>query len=143
MTPTEDILSTVLFPPPPQPMTLILALSGDLASGKTTFVQGISRALGIEEKVQSPTFVIAKWYRIQKSELPFRHFVHIDAYRIDSLAEAKHIGLARALRDRDALVVIEWADKIKKLIPKKATWIYFDHLKKNKRRISYEADRPN
>ena len=122
---------------------VVLALSGDLGSGKTTFVQALARGLGLKEKIQSPTFVLAKWYSLAKRLAPLRHFVHIDAYRIDSPAEAKHIGILEAIHDREALVVIEWADRVRRLIPKKAIWIYFVHGPKNKRVIRYEATRFN
>ena len=113
----------------------VLALSGKLGSGKTTFIQGLAASLGIREKVQSPTFVLMKWYKLpRRAGLP-RHLVHIDAYRLESLAEAKHLGLREAFRDRDAIVVVEWADRIMKLIPHDAVWIQFKHGKRTRERI--------
>ena len=106
---------------------LILALMGELGSGKTTFIQGLTKALGVREKVQSPTFVLMKWYRLPKRVSPFRHFVHVDAYRLESLAEAKHLGLREIFRDHDVIVAIEWADRIRKLIPRNAIWLHFRH----------------
>lgn len=107
---------------------LILALSGELGSGKTTFIQGLARALGIRDKVQSPTFVLMKWYRLPRAaSRGFRHLVHVDAYRLETLAEARHLGLRDMFKDRDAIVVVEWADRIRKLIPQGAYWIKFQH----------------
>lgn len=106
---------------------LILALAGELGSGKTTFVQGIAASLGIREKIQSPTFVLARWYAVPTRARPFRYFLHLDAYRIEKLSEARHLGLPRMLKDRDAIVAIEWADRIRRFIPKQALWIRFQH----------------
>ena len=120
---------------------VILALSGELGSGKTTFVQGIGLSLGIREKIQSPTFVLMKWYRLPKKRAPLRHLIHIDAYRIESLAEARHIGLKHALRDRNAIAVVEWAERIRKLIPRGAIWIEFCHQAKNLRLVEIRNPR--
>lgn len=114
---------------------IFLALEGELGSGKTTFVQGLARGLGIKEKTQSPTFVLAKWYKLPRGHRPLRHLVHVDAYRLESLAEAERLGLRGAFRDPDAIVVVEWADRIKKLIPKNAVWIKFRHKAENLRTV--------
>lgn len=106
---------------------LILALKGNLGSGKTTFIQGLAETLGVTEKIQSPTFVLMKWYALPRRLSPFRHLVHVDAYRFESAQDAKHIGIAEILKDRDAVVVIEWADRIQKLLPPRAHWIFFRH----------------
>ena len=114
---------------------IILALSGELGSGKTTFVRGLAAALGIREKIQSPTFVLMRTYPIQKQFHHFHHFIHIDAYRLERPAEARRLGLADIFRDRDAVVVIEWAERIKKPIPQPAVWIYCKHGRKLRERI--------
>ena len=106
---------------------LVMALSGELGSGKTTFIQGLARSLGLREKIQSPTFVLAKWYRLPKRSKSFRHFIHIDCYRLEKASEVKHFHFPVLLKDPDAIVVIEWADRIRKFIPRGATWIRFRH----------------
>lgn len=116
------------------PCARVVALKGNLGAGKTTFVQGFAKALGITDAVQSPTFVLMKIYSLKK-KTHIAHLVHIDAYRIESLSEMKHIGLSRLLQDKDAIVLIEWADKIKKMIPKDAMWITFEHGKKIHERV--------
>lgn len=113
---------------------LTLALSGELGSGKTTFVQGLARALGIREHPRSPTFVLAKRYQVTRRGLPWRHFVHVDAYRIERPSEARRIGLAEILDEHDAIVVVEWADRIRKLIPRSAVWVRFMHGKEPRER---------
>ena len=115
---------------------IILALRGDLGSGKTTFVQGLASALGIREKVQSPTFVLMKWYQPAKRFRPLRHLIHIDAYRLKNIGEARHLGLKQIFSERDAVVVIEWADRIVKLLPEKTTWIKFRHTGGNHRLVT-------
>lgn len=112
----------------------VIALSGNLGAGKTTFTQGFARALGIKTPVQSPTFVLMKIYALENKKY-VKHLVHIDAYRIESPQELEHLGFRELLNDKDAVILIEWADRIKKLLPKDATWITFEHGKKINERI--------
>jgi tRNA threonylcarbamoyladenosine biosynthesis protein TsaE len=111
----------------------VIALEGELGSGKTTFVQGFARALGIKEKVLSPTFVLIKIYAVKKAQ--FRHLIHIDCYRIDSPKDLLHLGFDGLLKDKDAIILIEWADRVKKLIPPGAIWIRFRHGRRPNKRI--------
>ena len=113
----------------------ILALEGDLGSGKTTFTQAFARALGIKEKITSPTFVLMKVYNLSPKTHNLRRFVHIDCYRLDSPKELRHLGFKNLLKDKDAIVAIEWADKIKKILPKDIVRIEFEHGKKPRERI--------
>ena len=106
----------------------VIALSGNLGAGKTTFVQGFARALGIRERIQSPTFVLMKIYSLKRRK-NIKHLVHIDAYRIESLREIEHLGLRELFDDKDAVILIEWADRIKKILPKDARWITFSHAR--------------
>ncbi|OHA08346.1 MAG: tRNA (adenosine(37)-N6)-threonylcarbamoyltransferase complex ATPase subunit type 1 TsaE [Candidatus Sungbacteria bacterium RIFCSPLOWO2_01_FULL_60_25] len=117
------------------PRPLILALSGNLGSGKTVFAQGIAQALGVRGKVQSPTFVLMKWYELSKPFGGRRFLVHIDAYRIERPRDLARLGIREMFRDPDAVIVIEWAEKIRSLIPKTAIWITFRHSTKTKRII--------
>lgn len=107
----------------------VIALQGDLGAGKTTFTQGFARALGIRENVLSPTFVLMKIYNLRQAtsgkRQRFRHLVHIDCYRIASPKDLLHLGLREILKDRDAIILIEWADRIKKIIPPDAIWLKF------------------
>ena len=133
---TKRLAGVILYalaPPPGRP--LILALVGELGSGKTTFIQGLAGALGIRGKVQSPTFVLMRRYRLGRRIKPFRSFVHIDAYRFGRSAEAERLGFKQLLRDREAIMVIEWADRIQKLVPKNACWIRFQHGEQPRERI--------
>jgi len=106
---------------------VVFALQGELGSGKTTFTQGFARALGIKERILSPTFVLMKIYQIPQAQAKrFRHFVHVDAYRIGS-KDLRHLGFEQFIKDEDAIVTVEWADRIKKLLPPEAVRIRFRH----------------
>jgi len=113
----------------------IIALYGDLGSGKTTFLQGLAKGLGVKRRVISPTFVFVKEYPIFKKENLAANFYHIDLYRIEKLKEALHLGLQEMFADKKAIVVVEWAGKIKKMLPKKRIDIFFSYLGPNKRKI--------
>lgn len=83
----------------------VILLAGDLGAGKTVFVQGLAQALGVRERVTSPTFVLSRQY---EGDLPV---VHIDVYRLDHVQEVIDIGLAE-LVDDEAVVLIEWGDVV-------------------------------
>ncbi len=113
---------------------LVIALSGNLGSGKTTFVQGFAQGLGIRERVLSPTFVLMKIYALQK-RVRLKHFVHIDCYRIHSSHGIIPLGVKEIFKDARAIVFIEWPERIRTLIPKHAIWVQFKHGKSENERI--------
>ncbi len=140
---TAALLVKKILKMQPRSSALVLALEGNLGSGKTTFVQGLARALGVKENVLSPTFVLMKIYQISPKHAPhrtigsgagpkaqnpkLRHLIHIDCYRLNSPKDLLHLGLKNLLKDRDAIIPIEWANHVRKLIPKSALWIKFKH----------------
>ena len=110
----------------------VVGLVGNLGSGKTTFTQGFARGLGIKEKIKSPTFILMQVFNLpshQKS-VQYKNFIHIDAYRISHKKELLHLGLKEMFRDPHNIILIEWADRIKSLLPKRATKITFTQGKK-------------
>ncbi len=113
----------------------VIALSGTLGGGKTTFAQGFSEGLGVKEKVKSPTFVLMQEYPLAGET--FTRFYHLDCYRLKKAAEAKTIGLPEILRDPRNLVLIEWAEQVKTLLPKKKITVKFFHVGENSRKISF------
>ena len=118
-----------------------LALYGDLGSGKTTFIQGLAWGLGIKKRVISPTFVFIRQYEIRETQNVKRityhlsRFYHVDLYRIEKVEDARGLGLEEIFADKEAIVVIEWADRIKEILPKKRVDIFFEYLDENKREI--------
>ena len=131
----------------------VIALYGDLGSGKTTFVQGMAKGLGIKRRIISPTFIIIRSYNIkyphfaeasrgwQISNIKYTNkklkmFYHIDLYRIESEKDVKGLGIKEILKDPQNIVVIEWAEKMGNLLPKNRINIYFEYLGYDMRRIT-------
>lgn len=108
---------------------LIVGLEGELGSGKTTFIQGLAKGLGIEELITSPTFVIMKRYNFPKGEL-----YHIDCYRID-LKDLIELDFKEIINNPKNIVVIEWAEKVREILPRNTVWLKFEYLDRNKRLI--------
>ena len=88
----------------------VVALSGDLGAGKTCFVQGAARALGVTERVTSPSFILVKEYR---GAFPI---LHLDVYRLSNLQELTDLGYEEFL-DPEWIVFIEWGDAVGPLLP--------------------------
>ncbi len=118
----------------PKKQAFIIALEGELGGGKTTFLQGFAKGLGIKEKILSPTFVILKKFRVLGSR--FQEFYHIDCYRIKKPKELLDLGFQQIISKSENIVVIEWADRIQKIIPKNAVWIKFEFVDEKKRKIN-------
>lgn len=96
----------------------IIALSGDLGAGKTTFVQAAARELGVEEQVSSPTFVIEKIYRLDNpSAGGFERLIHIDAYRLTGAHELEVLGWHEISVDPANLIYIEWPENAAGVLP--------------------------
>lgn len=104
---------------------MIICLTGELGSGKTVFTKGIAQALGIEDNVTSPTFSIIKEY--ENGEMPL---YHMDVYRLDGDTTGVNI---EDYFTKGGLVVIEWAETIKDILPKERLDIKFKILDENKR----------
>ena len=113
---------------------LVVALSGELGAGKTTFVQSIAQELGVDEVVTSPTFVLEKVYQL--NEQIFKRLVHIDAYRLNGVHELAAIGWDEIVKDPSNLILVEWPEKIVEAIPGDAIRISFAGGGEN-RTISY------
>lgn len=122
---------------------LVLALKGDLGSGKTTFAQGFLRGLGIRARVNSPTFILIKRYKLKTSSKGgsasgrknYNLAFHIDCYRIKKPKELLDLGLREILSDPQNIVLIEWAERISRTLPKSAKKIRFGYGTKEKERV--------
>ena len=115
----------------------VIGLIGDLGSGKTTFCQGLAKGLGVKEKILSPTFVIFRKFKIQNSN--FKIFYHFDCYRIEKPKEILKLGFKKIIAQPENIVVIEWAERIKKVLPRQTIILYFALLDKNLRKITLKT----
>ena len=118
----------------------VISLHGNLGSGKTTFVQGLAKGLGIEKNIISPTFIIMRTYEpgLKIKDVRFKNFYHVDLYRIESERDVEGLGLLELINDPENIVVIEWPDKIEHLLPEKRIDIVFEYLENDKRKIVFE-----
>ena len=114
--------------PQKREQAFIIALRGYLGGGKTTFAQGLAKGLGIKEKINSPTFNICKRYK---------NFYHFDCYRIENSKEILDLGFKEIAENPNNIVAIEWAERIKDILPKNTHWIDFKFLEKEKRTIDF------
>ena len=113
---------------------VVLALQGDLGAGKTTFLQGFAKGLGIKEIVNSPTFVIMKKFELKNNE--FKYFYHFDCYRLNEAEEILHLGFKEIISDPKNIVAIEWPEKLGDLLPQNAIKISFEHLSEDERELT-------
>lgn len=111
----------------------VVALFGDLGSGKTVFVKGLARGLGIKTTITSPTFVLIKSYPIYRAQKSL-NFYHLDLYRVSGAKDIESLGLEE-LFSKDAIVVIEWADRLKHL-SKKRIDVFLEAINGHTRRIT-------
>lgn len=103
----------------------VLALEGPLGSGKTTFTQYLAKALKSKQKVTSPTFTLLQPIDIKLPNKTIGILYHLDLYRIKNFQDAEQLGLTEFWGRPNTVTVIEWADKIKKHLPKKTLKIQF------------------
>lgn len=100
----------------------VMCLWGELGSGKTTFVQGLAKSMGITSRLLSPTFIIVRRYDIPKTS---RILYHLDLYRMQTEKDIDGLGFLEMVTDNHALVVVEWPERLGALLPKKRTDLYF------------------
>ena len=104
----------------------VLCLSGELGVGKTTFTQGLAKGLGIDQNVNSPTFVMMKEYEGRLT------LIHIDAYRLEGISQ--DLGFEDYF-DEEHVCVIEWSEFVKDYLPDDALYITINRLDENTREI--------
>ncbi len=127
------------FAPQKEGATLV-TLSGELGAGKTAFTQEVARALGIEDTVTSPTFVLEKIYALPKLGHPmskFERLVHIDAYRLESGKELIPLGFDELMKDAGNLILLEWPEKVADMLPEPSVRILMKALPDRSHSISY------
>ncbi|MDP3795409.1 MAG: tRNA (adenosine(37)-N6)-threonylcarbamoyltransferase complex ATPase subunit type 1 TsaE [bacterium] len=122
-----------------RPGARVLALVGDLGSGKTALTQCLAEVLGVRERIQSPTFVIMR--SVPTAHEYFQTLWHIDCYRLDNGAALSALGFKDVLQDQSGLVVIEWADRVRELLPEGTLWVTLTHgAKEGERRMSIKME---
>jgi tRNA threonylcarbamoyladenosine biosynthesis protein TsaE len=109
----------------------VLCLEGDLGAGKTTFVQGLAKGLRVKEWPRSPTFVIMRNYQLPTTNY---ELIHIDCYRLKDPEDLLRLGFKEIINSEN-IVVIEWADKARKILPNNCLRIKFEFLGENERKI--------
>ena len=114
---------------------LVIGLEGELGAGKTTFIKGFAKALGVKGKILSPTFVLMKTYKIADLPKNYKFLIHIDAYRLKDHRDLISLGLKEILANPQNIVLIEWSDRVRKILPRGYMKIHFDHIKENTRKI--------
>ncbi|HEX2054027.1 MAG TPA: tRNA (adenosine(37)-N6)-threonylcarbamoyltransferase complex ATPase subunit type 1 TsaE [Actinomycetota bacterium] len=111
----------------------VLVLSGDLGAGKTTFVQGLAKGLGIVERVTSPTFILMKEYPGGRFPL-----MHLDVYRLGKIQEVIDLGIDEYL-DPSYVVAVEWGDRVEPLLPQDHLNVELTHDGADSRTIAMTA----
>ncbi len=119
----------------------ILALTGPLGAGKTTFTQALGRALGVRRRIASPTFILLQKFSARlpektkagsktRAKPPKRiTLYHLDLYRTHGWREVETLGLTELWGKPDTVTVIEWANKIRSKLPACTSYIYFSYDK--------------
>lgn len=118
----------------------IFALSGELGAGKTVFVKGVAKALGIEDAVTSPTFVLMKIYDIPEEHIAsqkFSRLIHMDCYRLNSAEELEALGWHTFATDPKNIIFLEWPEMGGLAIPERAREIHIEGLNETTRKISW------
>lgn len=117
---------------------IVICLEGDLGGGKTTFVQGFAKGLGIKEKILSPTFIIMRKFRIfptKRDKSFFRYLYHIDCYRLNSSKDINGLDFEDIISDPRNIVIVEWAGRVKKILSSCNVFIKFHFVNAKTRKI--------
>ena len=116
---------------------VVIALEGELGAGKTTFIQGFTKALGIKEKIKSPTFVLMKKYKIETRDKRrgIKFLYHLDCYRVRDHKDLKISEFKDIIHGPHDIVLIEWAERVREILPKKHITVHIDHINVSERKI--------
>ena len=114
----------------------VIAMEGELGAGKTTFIQGFMKSLGIDEKVKSPTFVLMKKYSISGGTYRGTNLYHLDCYRIADHKDLRIPEFEEILNEEGSIIFVEWSERIKEILPKNHLTVHIDHVSENERKIT-------
>ena len=136
----EEAQARARFWKPHAEGAFLVTLSGELGAGKTAFTKAVARELGVEEVVNSPTFVIEKIYELPSGKgNGFARLIHIDAYRLESGNQLAPLHFADALADPQNFILLEWPEQVAGALPKPALRVTITQEADGARRIAYEA----
>ncbi len=126
---TKDVANKILADLKPGAGAVVLAMEGDLGSGKTTLSQFIGQVLGVEDNMPSPTFLLEKVYELKDQK--WQRLIHIDAYRLEKEEEFLNLGWEKLVADPANLILIEWSNRVKNILPKSAIHIVLRHAEES------------
>ncbi|MFH0887502.1 MAG: tRNA (adenosine(37)-N6)-threonylcarbamoyltransferase complex ATPase subunit type 1 TsaE [bacterium] len=109
----------------------VILLTGELGAGKTTFVQGLAKGLGVEGIPNSPSFIVVNEHRGNKK------LVHVDLYRLENVDEIADLGLDEYFKS-DAITVVEWGERLGELMPNEYIMINIETIGENDRKLVIE-----
>lgn len=112
----------------------VICLTGELGSGKTTFVTGFIRHFLPNARVVSPTFTLVRQYAVNHAAI--EHIYHLDLYRLKQRADVVHLGIEEYINSPEAIVLVEWPEKIQKFSSGKKIEISFAHAGDDQRAIT-------
>ncbi len=111
----------------------VICLQGNLGAGKTTFMQGLAQGWESLDAVSSPTFILVNIYRRANVDRLF----HLDAYRLESMAEAEELDLDSMMEE--GALVVEWPERLGDLVPRERLWIHLEHRAEEQRQMRFNA----
>lgn len=126
----QILANEILKTPKKMKGALVVGLEGNLGAGKTTFIQAFAKGIGVRSKLTSPTFVLMKKYG---------NLYHLDCYRIKDNEDVLALDFKEIISLAKNIVLIEWAEKIKRILPKNRIWISFKILGKKERLITFSS----
>ncbi len=112
----------------------VICLYGELGSGKTTFIQGLAKGLGIKNRIISPTFIMVRNYKLKAL-----NFYHLDLYRAEGKEAIEGLGINEITNNMNNIVAIEWAEKLESYLPEKRIDIKFYYQGGNARKIVFRS----
>lgn len=113
----------------PQKRATIVTLAGELGAGKTTFTKGLYKGLGSKAAVTSPTFIIIRRNGLRGKKAGFKNIFHADPYRLTDAKGLKAVGFVELLDEPTNVVVVEWPERAKGLLPKSVISVVLHHGK--------------
>ncbi|MEI7777193.1 MAG: tRNA (adenosine(37)-N6)-threonylcarbamoyltransferase complex ATPase subunit type 1 TsaE [bacterium] len=133
---TSKIASDFIASLKPAKRACVVGLFGELGAGKTTFTRSAAEVLGVEETVNSPTFVIERIFSVPNGA--FKRFIHIDAYRLVHGQDLINLGWNEIVQDPENLIFIEWPEKVLDILPEDRIEVQFEHLNEKSRQITIQ-----